>query len=143
MNKTMDMKKILLIFLIISTFYCFAQNEHSVNYYTIANNLNVRSGSSVDSSVVFKLEKYENILIVQDSSDSQWAKIITQGKEGYVAKKYIKKGKVKIDVFTYRTGAVCRDGTTSSATGRGACSHHGGVSYWLTKEKKTVKIIDE
>lgn len=22
---------------------------------------------------------------------------------------------------------ICRDGTTSTATGRGACSHHGGV----------------
>lgn len=29
-----------------------------------------------------------------------------------------------------RSGAVCRDGSTSTATGRGACSHHGGVSYW-------------
>lgn len=24
----------------------------------------------------------------------------------------------------------CRDGTTSNATGRGACSHHGGVKNW-------------
>lgn len=31
----------------------------------------------------------------------------------------------------YRTGAICSDGWRSSATGRGACSHHGGVSYWL------------
>jgi carbohydrate-binding DOMON domain-containing protein len=30
-----------------------------------------------------------------------------------------------------RIGAVCRDGTTSTATGSGACSHHGGVAYWL------------
>lgn len=30
-----------------------------------------------------------------------------------------------------RVGAICRDGTRSYATGRGACSHHGGVSYWL------------
>lgn len=30
-----------------------------------------------------------------------------------------------------RTGAECRDGTRSSATGRGACSHHGGVARWL------------
>ena len=29
-------------------------------------------------------------------------------------------------------GAVCRDGSTSPATGRGACSWHGGVQYWLT-----------
>lgn len=30
-----------------------------------------------------------------------------------------------------RTGAICRDGTTSTATGSGACSSHGGVSCWL------------
>lgn len=32
-----------------------------------------------------------------------------------------------------RTGCVCNDGTRSTATGRGACSHHGGVKYWLYK----------
>ena len=32
-----------------------------------------------------------------------------------------------------RTGAICRDGTYSSATGSGACSHHGGVDHWITK----------
>ena len=30
-----------------------------------------------------------------------------------------------------RIGAICRDGTRSSATGRGACSHHGGVREWI------------
>jgi hypothetical protein len=30
-----------------------------------------------------------------------------------------------------RTGAICKDGTPSSATGSGACSHHGGVDHWL------------
>lgn len=30
-----------------------------------------------------------------------------------------------------RCGATCRDGSHSSATGRGACSHHGGVDHWL------------
>ncbi len=30
-----------------------------------------------------------------------------------------------------RYGAICRDGTQSGATGRGACSHHGGVAQWL------------
>lgn len=34
---------------------------------------------------------------------------------------------------TRRVGAICRDGTRSSATGRGACSHHRGVSYWLVE----------
>ena len=41
-----------------------------------------------------------------------------------------------------RTGAICRDGTRSSATGRGACSHHKGVSRWLhSKTKDTSAII--
>jgi hypothetical protein len=31
----------------------------------------------------------------------------------------------------YRVGATCNDGSHSSATGRGACSHHGGVRQWL------------
>jgi len=30
-----------------------------------------------------------------------------------------------------RRSAVCNDGTTSSATGSGGCSGHGGVDYWL------------
>ncbi len=29
-----------------------------------------------------------------------------------------------------RDGAKCWDGTRSYATGRGACSHHGGVRNW-------------
>lgn len=32
-----------------------------------------------------------------------------------------------------RTGAKCKDGTASTATGSGACSSHGGVDYWLCK----------
>lgn len=27
-----------------------------------------------------------------------------------------------------RVGAICKDGTRSNATGKGACSHHGGVA---------------
>lgn len=30
-----------------------------------------------------------------------------------------------------RTGATCNDGSHSNATGKGACSHHGGVAVWL------------
>jgi hypothetical protein len=32
-----------------------------------------------------------------------------------------------------RIGAKCRDGTSSSAIGSGACSHHKGVKYWKYK----------
>jgi hypothetical protein len=33
----------------------------------------------------------------------------------------------------YRIGAICSDGWESSATGRGACSWHGGVKEWLNE----------
>lgn len=39
-----------------------------------------------------------------------------------------------IPVQGERTGAIARDGWRSNATGRGACSHHGGVARW-THEK--------
>jgi uncharacterized lipoprotein YehR (DUF1307 family) len=42
-----------------------------------------------------------------------------------------KKKKSNYQASSIRVGAKCCDGTTSSATGRGACSHHGGVCEWL------------
>lgn len=30
-----------------------------------------------------------------------------------------------------RIGAICNDGTRSTATGSGACSSHGGVKQWI------------
>jgi hypothetical protein len=44
--------------------------------------------------------------------------------------------KPKKRIVTYggeRIGAICCDGTRSYATGRGACSWHGGVCQWLYK----------
>ena len=31
----------------------------------------------------------------------------------------------------YRRGAVCKDGSQTKATWKGACDGHGGVDYWL------------
>ncbi len=42
-----------------------------------------------------------------------------------------------------RTGAVCQDGTTSSATGRGACSHHGGVAHWIVSEPEATPTFTD
>ena len=35
------------------------------------------------------------------------------------------------EVYQIRVGAICCDSSRSYATGRGACSHHGGVCRWL------------
>ena len=34
-----------------------------------------------------------------------------------------------------RIGAVCKDGSRSKAISSGACSHHGGVDYWIYERK--------
>lgn len=44
--------------------------------------------------------------------------------------------KEKKEVGRYRVGAECWDGTFSSATGRGACSWHGGVKRWIYNTDK-------
>jgi hypothetical protein len=35
-------------------------------------------------------------------------------------------------------GATCKDGSESGATGRGACSWHGGVRVWLYEQPSWV-----
>ncbi len=45
-----------------------------------------------------------------------------------------KKDSSKKNATGKRTGAKCKDGTTSTATGSGACSHHGGVKEWITEK---------
>ncbi|HKB45746.1 MAG TPA: hypothetical protein VKC90_15215, partial [Chitinophagaceae bacterium] len=39
--------------------------------------------------------------------------------------------KKESQTYGVRVGAICCDGSRSYATGRGACSHHGGVCKWL------------
>ena len=42
------------------------------------------------------------------------------------------KPKKKLQIIV---GAECYDGTFSESVGRGTCSHHGGVRYWLFEEE--------
>jgi len=39
----------------------------------------------------------------------------------------------------HRLGAQCNDGTTSKATGSGACSHHHGVKCWIYSDGTCTK----
>ncbi|MFC2104370.1 SH3 domain-containing protein [Bacteroidota bacterium] len=113
------------------------------NHYVTTNTLNLRSDPSTESEIKVKLKQYDNIILLEDSINNGWSKVKVGSNEGYVYSNYVKKGRAIVSTYTYRVGAVCKDGTRSSATGRGACSHHGGVSYWLTESKSTVKIVDE
>ncbi len=85
----------------------------------------------------------DNVEFIESSEIKGWFKVRINGLEGYVFSKYVKKGKCFDESYEYRVGAKCKDGTTSSATGRGACSHHGGVDYWLMGKKKSYRISKE
>ncbi len=41
------------------------------------------------------------------------------------------------------TGSVCKDGTKSEASGKGACSGHGGVDAAATKAAKSKKAAPQ
>ncbi len=109
-------------------------------YHVTSKTLNLREEASKSSEVIKKLNQHDNVIILGDSNGIDWCKVKINGTEGYVSKKYISEGKCVIRTYTVRVGAVCKDGTLSSATGRGACSHHGGVARWRTQTKKSVSI---
>ncbi|HUS30128.1 MAG TPA: DUF3761 domain-containing protein [Kofleriaceae bacterium] len=44
---------------------------------------------------------------------------------------------------TARADVVCRDGTSSVASGRGACSHHGGVAKKRAERTRAPKRADD
>jgi len=136
------MKKIVLILLgVVFTLNLVGQSNKS--YYVISNVLNLRTQPKTDAELIVKLSQYDNITLLKDSLQIGWAKVKFGEIEGFVYKQYIKKGKANVTNYEIRVGAVCRDGTRSSATGRGACSHHGGVSYWLTEKHSLVRIDEE
>jgi uncharacterized protein YgiM (DUF1202 family) len=134
-------RHILLIFGFLLVINSFAQEGKT--YYVKTNTLNLRTAPNTDSEIKIKLKQYDNIILLEDSINTGWYKVKLGSEEGYVHSNYVKKGKAVTSTYSYRVGAVCKDGTSSSATGRGACSHHGGVSRWLTESKSNVRIVEE
>lgn len=54
--------------------------------------------------------------------------------EGFTSVEKLTRKYYEDSVFEVCIGAICRDGWISSATGRGAYSHHGGVKKWIYKK---------
>ena len=99
------------------------------------------SGCSTTTST--KFDEYSNIpvesQVAVETANVPAPKVQNEQKESVPEKpasvtktqKTRKVSTAKEHVSRYRVGAVCNDGTVSEATGRGACSWHGGVDYWL------------
>ena len=79
-------------------------------------NSGVKNSAATPQAVIKETSTVQN--------DNIWKSTETNSKPVY-------KPKSESSSYEVRVGAICCDGSRSSATGRGACSHHGGVCQWL------------
>ena len=121
----------------------FSMGFSQEKVYVSSKFANLRSGASTSYEIKKRLEQHTNLTVVD--TVEHYCRVVTDNKiEGYVHQNLIKKGRAVVKIVTGgRTGARCRDGSYSSATGRGACSHHGGVSSWIYAKRKVVEIKDD
>lgn len=115
--------------------------QKKVTYHVTAKSLSLKSEANASAETLMQLKQYHNLTLQESIEDKEWVKVKFKSQEGYVAARSIASGEAVVTYSSVRTGAVCRDGSSSTATGRGACSHHGGVSRWKTKRKESVTII--
>ena len=132
------MKKILLLILLIP---CFALSQNGNSYYvSTSKTVKLTKEAGKKSKVIMELSKYDNLLMLEKGSTRKWAKVNFEGEIGFVRRNFIKKGKAILGYIEYRVGAKCRNGMTSSGTGKKACAINGGVKEWITKREQTIRI---
>lgn len=132
---------ILTLFIVLGTTQTLTAQK-KITYHVIAKSLLLKSEANASAETLKQLKQYDNLALQESISGKEWVKVRFKSQEGYVATKAIASGEAVVTYSSVRTGAVCRDGSSSRATGRGACSHHGGVSRWKTKRKQSVTIIE-
>lgn len=116
--------------------------QKKTTYHVTAKSLSLKSGANVSAQTLKQLKQYDNLILQESISGKEWVRVKFKNQQGYVATNAIASGEAVVTYSSERTGAVCRDGSSSRATGRGACSRHGGVSRWKTKRKQSVTIIE-
>ena len=116
--------------------------QAKATYHVNTKTLLLKSAPRSKAKTLKELMKYDNLTLRQSKANKNWVKVQVGELEGYVATESIASGEAVVTYSEERTGAECKDGTSSKAKGRGACSHHGGVKRWKTKRKQNVTIID-
>ena len=110
-------------------------------YHIKANSVLLKVTPDATAKTVKQLKKLDNITLLEEINDKAWVKVQFNDLKGYVLTKDITSGEAVVTYSNVRIGAVCKDGSSSRATGRGACSHHGGVRRWKYERKQSVTII--
>ncbi len=93
------------------------------------NTENVYDYNNDESSSELTVDDYDDYYSYIDESDSE--PLIEDTTNNSISGNYVY-DYCSIDcLISQRTGSLCKDGTFSESTGRGACSGHGGVECWL------------
>ncbi|MBI1183491.1 DUF3761 domain-containing protein [bacterium] len=112
------------------------------NYYVSVSYAKLRQRPTADAEAKRTLKQYDNLIVLQ-KVENEWLKVSYDLDTGYILANQVCLGKAIYHTYYVRTGAQCRDGSSSSSTGSGTCSHHGGVAYWLTNKKTSIEILKD
>ena len=103
-------------------------------YYTTTN-LNFRVGASTNSSKICQIPKNSKVILIDFNSNGLWAKVIYQGKTGWVSSKYLNNQPLKQD--TYWEGTT----TENLRIRKGPSTAYSTITT-IPKNSK-VKVYDE
>lgn len=116
--------------MLLSTFQVDAQSTSKKTTYISGDTIKLDQGSIVIKTIPksvstgFDKVSFEVIGGFMSNNTIYWNDNDNRVKKTYKPKK---------KTYTKRVGAICKDGTRSYSTGRGTCSHHGGVRTWIYK----------
>lgn len=132
-------KYIISIFLIFMIFMCFGQYDDSNNYNNQSNSNYVNTNSTKE-----RIKTCDGYNVVSNCIYDGKIYLTYKYHEEMPAKEHIeKKVKYKNVIVGYCT--KCKDGTRSPScsTGKGTCSHHGGVLQWNAPVYERKKYVEE
>lgn len=139
------MKINLKYFLILCFILSFAElnAQSGKSYYVNTQILNFRKEPNEVAEIMYFLNLYDNIKVIDSVHFHEWSKIIVNRDTGYVAHKFLNKGYCVVHTYNVKTGVQCKDGTVFEMLNKNICASHGGFSNWIYEPRKSVQIVKE
>lgn len=96
------------------------ENKSSVTikkaYVNVEQTVNVRKQPNTSSEVITNLSRNDEVTVI--SEENNWCKVKVDGKEGYIAKKYLSDKKLEITNRSMETERTKNEDTTSTANSK-------------------------
>jgi len=107
MNKVKGWKNLYFIFILISFSHkIYPQKPTSSYYYVNSESINLRSGPGLNYSVIQKINKNNNVLVI-DTTNEEWWYVDHNGVKGYINSQYLSPDYYfDWEKITYSTGSI-------------------------------------